>query len=136
MDNLKLELNHTYLLRYGCTDTLHSVTILMITEKAYKVRWNGSETESWELKRRMNADYSLSEDITDYLAPKPEDFKFEITYKDIDLKWHPYFLETQNCKVCGGIGEIPDDKTTSCRKMCPACNGSGKETKRTDILFD
>ena len=136
MDDLKLELNHTYLLRYGCSDTVHSVTVLMVTEKAYKVRWNTGGAESWELKRRINADYSLVEDISDYLAPKPEDFKFEITYKDVDLKWHPYFLVEENCPVCGGSGQVPDTSTTSCKKTCPACNGSGKASKRVDILFE
>ena len=136
MDDLKLELNHTYLLRYGCSDTVSSVTILMITDKAYKVRWNGGGSETWELKRRINADYSLVEDISDYLIPKQEDFKFEITYKDVDVKWHPYFLVEENCSLCGGSGQVPDTSTTSCKKTCPACNGSGKASKRVDILFE
>jgi DnaJ-class molecular chaperone len=136
MDELKLDLNHTYLLRYGCSDTVSSITILMITDKAYKVRWNGSGAETWELKRRIYADYSLVEDISDYLIPKQEDFKFEITYKDVNVKCHPYFLETENCKVCGGSGQVANFESTAGTKMCPACNGSGKQSKRIDILFE
>jgi len=137
MDDLKLELNHTYLLRYGCTDTVSSVTILMITEKTYKVRWNGGGTESWELKRRMYSDYTLVEDISDYLAPKPEDFKFEITYKDVvEVKCHPYFVETEACPFCGGSGQIPDDKTTAGTKTCMVCGGTGIKIKKTQIFFE
>lgn len=136
MEDLKLTLNHTYLLRYGYQDTLSSITVLMITDKAYKVRWNGSGTETWEQKRLLYNNYTVIEDISDFLAAKPEDFKFEITYKDVDVKVHPYFLETENCKTCGGSGQVPDFTTTSCWKMCPACNGSGKQSKRVDILFE
>jgi hypothetical protein len=135
MDDLNLLENHTYLLRYGCSDTVHSVTILMVTDKAYKIQWNGGGI-SWELKRRIYSDYTLVEDISDYLAPKPEDFKFEITYKDVDVKCHPYFLQTENCKVCGGTGQVPNFESTAGTKMCPACNGSCKESKRIDILFE
>ena len=130
MDDLKLVLNHTYLLRYGCTDTVSSVTILMITNEAYKIRWNGSGSETWELKRRVYADYSLVEDISDYLTPKQEDFKFDITYKDVNVKWHPYFLVEETCKICGGSGY------TSVYKTCSACNGTGNESKRVNILFE
>ena len=83
MEDLKLEVNHTYLLRYGCTDTVSSVTVLMITDKAYKVRWNGSGTETWEIKRRMYSDYSLLEDISDFVACNPDEkqpIKFEIHF--------------------------------------------------------
>jgi hypothetical protein len=136
MEDLNLLLNHTYLLRYGYQDSLYSVTVLMITDKAYKVRWNGSGSETWELKRLLYGNYSLVEDISDFVAPKPEDFKFEIQYKDVDVKLRPYFLQTENCKVCGGSGQVQCFETTAGTKTCPACNGSGKESKRIDILFE
>jgi hypothetical protein len=136
MDDLKLDLNHTYLLRYGCTDTVSSVTILMITNEAYKIRWNGSGAETWELKRRVYADYSLVEDISDYLIPKPEDFKFDITYRDVVVKWHPYFLIEETCKICNGSGEVHNEHTTSCYKICFDCSGTGKQQKKVKILFE
>lgn len=83
MDDLKLEVNHTYLLRYGCTDTLSSVTVLMITDKAYKVRWNGSGAESWELKIRIYSDYSLVEDISDFLAPRSKTSSILLTNRKL-----------------------------------------------------
>ena len=70
MDELKLELNHTYLLRCGgSSDTVHSAKILMVTDKAYKICWNGGG-ESWDLKRRIYTDYTLVEDISDFVASK------------------------------------------------------------------
>ena len=136
MEDLKLELNHTYLLRYGCTDTVHSITVLMITDKAYKIRWNCNGTESWELKRLLYGNYTMVEDISDFVVTKSDDLKFDITYKVNEVKWHPYFLVEENCKVCGGERQIHDEHTTSAYKTCPACNGSGKESKRVDILFE
>jgi hypothetical protein len=135
MEELKLELNHTYLLRYGCTDTLSSITVLMITDKAYKVRWNGSGSECWELKRRMSADYTLVEDISDFLASKPEDLKFDITYKVVDMAQPKYFMVEEQCPICGGTGQVPNTEMTACYKTCPACNGSGKKSKRVDIFY-
>lgn len=53
-----LEENHTYLVRYVSSHhsslsstTLSSITILMVTEKAYNIRWNNSmgTTTTWEL---------------------------------------------------------------------------------------
>jgi hypothetical protein len=108
----------------------------MITDKAYKVRWNGSGAETWELKRRIYSDYSLVEDISDFVASKPENLKFDIIYKDVDVKWHPYFLVEENCKVCGGSGQVANFESTAGTKICPACNGSGKASKRVDLLFD
>ena len=108
----------------------------MITDKAYKVRWNGSGSETWELKRRIYSDYSMVEDISDFVAPKPEDLKFDITYKDVDVKWHPYFLETEICTMCGGSGQIPDDKSTAGTKLCMSCGGCGHKTKKVELFFD
>ena len=142
MDDLILELNHTYLLRYGCTDTVSSITILMITDKAYKVRWNGSGAETWELKRRIYSDYSLVEDISDFVVNKLDEKKFEpdrdfrFYYKYDTGKYHPYFLVEEKCPICGGSGQVHDEHTTSCYKICPACSGSGKASKRVDLLFD
>ena len=143
MDDLKLEVNHTYLLRYGCTDTLSSVTVLMITDKAYKVRWNGSGSETWEIKRRMYSDYSLVEDISDFVASNPEEkqsikenpFNWSyFTYSDIP-KCQPYFLVEEQCPTCGGTGTVHDTHTTSSYITCPDCNGSKKKSKKVEIYF-
>ena len=126
MEELKLELNHTYLIRYGCTDTLSSVTVLMITDKAYKIRWNGSGSECWELKRRMDADYSLVEDISDFVVEPEKTFK-------IDYPLY-YFQVTESCGLCYGSGQIPDTSSTAGKKTCTLCGGSGKTMKNIDIF--
>lgn len=144
MDDLKLEVNHTYLLRYGCTDTVSSVTVLMITDKAYKIRWNGSGSETWEVRRRMYSDYSLLEDISDFVASQPEEkqpikenpFNWSNYLSPfLDVNFHPYFLVEEQCPTCGGIGTIPDTHTTSSRITCPDCNGSKKKSKKVEIHF-
>jgi hypothetical protein len=118
MEELKLEVNHTYLLRYGCTDTLSSITILVITDKAYKVRWNGSGSESWELKRRMNSDYTLVEDISDFIVNERIE-EFKQNYLNVSTKLVP-------CPACGGTGEIQDFSGTSTtgKNICTRCWGS------------
>jgi len=114
MEELNLELNHTYLLRYGCTDTLHSITVLLISDKAYKVRWNGSGAECWELKRRMDSDYTLVEDISDFVAneQKEQPLVYNITTTLVQ------------CPSCGGTGNVQDFGNTSGTKLCPRCLGS------------
>jgi len=130
MEDLKLELNHTYLLRYGCTDTLHSVTVLLISDKAYNIRWNGSGAECWELKRRMNSDYTLVEDISDFVVGK---YDFKITYVDTKLPLY-YFQVTEDCGLCYGTGQIPDTSSTAGKKTCTLCGGSGKSIKTVDVF--
>jgi len=127
MEELNLELNHTYLLRYGCTDTLSSVTVLMITDKAYKIRWNGSGSECWELKRRMDSDYTLTEDISDFVAVGTE--------KTIKIDYPLYYFQvTESCANCGGSGQIQDFQSTAGTKLCPVCNGGGRVTKDINIF--
>lgn len=128
MEELKLELNHTYLIRYGCTDTLSSVTVLMITDKAYLIRWNGSGSECYELKRRMDADYTVVEDISDFVVEKPATGNYKIEYPLY------YFQVTESCGLCYGSGQIPDTSSTAGKKTCTLCGGSGKSIKNIDIF--
>ena len=119
MEELNLTQGHTYLLRYGCTDTLSKIKVLSITDKAYQVKWQ-SGTITWELKRRMDSDYSLVEDISDFpVYSEGEPLKFEV-------KW------TQ-CHVCKGFGTVPDNGTTSGTKLCPLCMGSKMVPVTTEI---
>jgi hypothetical protein len=118
MEDLNLQANHTYLLRYGSSDTLHSITVLLITDKAYKIRWNGSGSETWELKRRINCDYSLTEDISDFVVNEQiKDFKEN--YFNVNTKLVP-------CPACGGTGETQDFTGTSTtgKNICTRCWGS------------
>jgi len=111
MTELNLELNHTYLLQFGSSDAISSVTILIVTDKAYYVRWNrGHESnDTWELKSKMYRNYIIIEDISDVM-------------KDIKFKT----LNVTNCPECLGKGWFPDDQTTGGRKTCTNCWGNGK----------
>lgn len=109
----KLELNHTYLLQFGSGDILSSVTILMITDKAYHIQWNrGMESNTtWEQKRVFNRNYTMVEDISDFVI------RDKINTENPKIK-----LIT--CPICHGIGTIPDEKSTGGTTSCPLCHGS------------
>jgi hypothetical protein len=117
MEELNLTQGHTYLIRYGGTETLHEIKVLTITEKAYQIRWQ-SGTITWEMKRRMDSDYTLLEDISDFpifvegttITTTGEPLKF-------DIKW-------SQCHVCKGFGTVPDPGSTTGNKLCPLCFGS------------
>jgi hypothetical protein len=145
----ELQLNHTYLIRYGSnTDMLNSVTVLMITDKAYQLRYNidQNSSSSWMQKDYFERNYTVVEDISEFLIKikmgdlkfdNPEDLKFNITYHVNDkLIFNPHFLVEEICPICSGSGQVRDCSSTSAWKPCSACNGSGKKTKRVDILFD
>jgi hypothetical protein len=115
MEELNLELNHTYLLRYGTGYTISSATVLMITDKAYRLRWNNglNSTDTWELKSYLGSYYSIIEDVSDFVIDKQEEGKI--------LK-----VETQlvQCYVCKGMGTVPNQDSTAGTKICPLCYGS------------
>ena len=137
MKELQLELNHTYLLRYGSnTDMLNSVTVLMITGKAYNLRYNTglNSTSSWMQIDYFNRNYTIIEDISDFVASKPEDLKFDITYKVVE-PINPYFIVEEICGNCGGTGQVSNTELTSCYKTCPVCNGSGKQSKTVTLVL-
>lgn len=123
MGELNLELDHTYLLQYGVSDTVSSATVLIISDKAYRIRWNRSteSNDTWELKERFSRSYSIVEDITDIMK------KTEINMIFSEPK--PPHLETKmiQCNYCNGLGNIPDSRSSSGTGTCPKCMGA-KET--------
>jgi hypothetical protein len=118
MEDLKLELNHTYLLQFGNSDVVSSVTVLVITDKAYYLRWNRglNGNDTWELKSKMYYSYNIVEDISDYM--KSEELKESKTLL-CETTW-------KDCPECQGSGWLPDDQTTGGRKICTCCWGSKK----------
>ncbi len=106
----ELELNHTYLLQFGSGDHLSSVTILMVTDKAYYIQWNNGMNNTWEQKKVFNRNYSMVEDISNFIIKKSD-----ITHVKTKFK---------TCPICHGFGHIPDDKSTAGSITCPLCHGS------------
>jgi hypothetical protein len=144
MDLKFLKENHTYLIKSSYTsDSVKSITVLFISEKAYKVRWNNdcNNYTEWTLRSSLDSNYSFVEDITDIVGNKSDekDFKidkdFNFFYNNSEIKWHPHFFVEETCETCGGEKKIPDSQTTSCYKTCPACNGTGKQPKKVDIFL-
>lgn len=136
MEELDLKPGHIYLLRYGCGDTVHEVKVLLVTDKAYQLKWQ-SGTISWEMKRRMDSDYSVVEDITRLASDISYDWiKANLPeFKGIPLKF-PSFYVDEICPTCGGTGQVQSFETTAGTKTCPTCNGSGKKSKKITLSFD
>lgn len=104
----------TYLLKYIGVENLLSATILVVTNKAYHIRWNlglGSE-DKWIEKEVITEKYSVIEDISDVVTSKDEkDLKSRINYVQ--------------CYVCKGTGSVMDTSSnTGGKKTCPACFGN------------
>lgn len=122
----ELQLNHTYLLKYKFSNTLSSITILLITGKAYHIRWNrGIEsTDTWEEKEHLHGEYTLVEDVSDYMKT----IEFNNIINKISVE-----TELENCPSCNGTGYIEDNTITSGVKICPQCLGSKLVTKVVKI---
>src|ERR1035437_4595577 len=128
--------NHTYLVKkWYSTNEVRSITALLITNEAYKVKWNDGDYISWLLKEEFNDDYKIIEDITVILNDKPEKPQYNI-------KNNPYFMIDEQCSVCNGSGTLPNNQIqedislpATGVKTCYACTGTGKKSKRVDIFF-
>lgn len=108
-----LQKGHTYLLlrNHG---SVFAAKILLITDKAYHIHWD-SGNKTWELKDDLYIQYSLIEDISDFVASEKKDVE-------------PVVLEAKTelvqCYICHGMGTIPEPNSTAGKKTCPACNGA------------
>jgi hypothetical protein len=138
-DLMNLKEGNTYLIKpIYSGGNVKSITILTVTNEAYKIKWNDHNQFSWEIKSKLDADNHFIEDITTTIAKEIENFKRE-HIKDFnccDINYRPYFLKTEPCSNCGGIGHVVNFQTTAGTITCPVCNGSGKQSKRIDILFE
>lgn len=119
MLELNLELNHTYLMQYGRGYSISSATILMITDKAYRIRWNNglNSTDTWELKTYMDSQYSIVEDVSDFMESEKINKFNEILHSKIQWK---------TCPNCNGKGTLIDTSSTAGSKICIECSGTGK----------
>jgi hypothetical protein len=108
--------------------------VLLATDKAYQLKWQGGTT-SWEMKRRMDSDYSIVEDITMIANDLSFDWLKDniLDFKGIKL---PHFFIDEMCDNCGGTGKVDNTEITSCYKTCPVCNGSGRKSKKVTLSFD
>lgn len=115
----ELQLNHTYLIQFGVSDTIASITPILITDKAYHIRWNnGDYDEKWDLKKVFHRNWNIVEDISDFITtPIPS----EKTKPENVLLFE---TELTQCYVCHGEGTVPDPKSTAGKTTCPYCLGA------------
>jgi hypothetical protein len=119
MDIQNLEVDHTYLLKLGSGGILTSVTILLISETAYHVRWNTgiSSNDTWEHKDPFHTRWTVIEDVSKLVDFDGMGIKIArpITMTSTKLI---------NCHICHGLGTVRDTKSTAGTMTCPACNGA------------
>ena len=126
MEYLNLKLNHTYLLKYSSSDIVSSVTILLVTKKAYFLRWNhGLNTNDvWNLKKEIYKYYSIIEDITNLIE----------TSNLFEKQNNTFNADLVDCHVCNGSGYIPDIQIPSIKIMCPLCLGGKISTPKKELI--
>lgn len=130
----ELQLNHTYLFKYRFEDSLYSATILVITGKAYHIRWNTgmNSSQTWEDKEVFHNKYKVVEDISDF-TQNTEKFNPEELHKNYNQKFLEVKTEWVMCHVCKGFGTVYDPNSSVMSKTCPLCNGSKQIPKVTQI---
>ena len=103
-----LKINRTYLIKTMSGKTLFSITILLITETSYYLRWNNglNSNNTWNIKNDMCYEFILVEDITNFIMDNSS--------KEIFI----------NCIHCNGMGIVLDNYSTSGSKICPYCYGT------------
>jgi hypothetical protein len=129
MNNLKE--SSTYLIRFGSSDTIHSITILIATEKAYFIRWNrGIESQdTWELKSILEKNYLMVEDITEKM-----NCDYAKIPKNLNLLKPTFQTSKEICPICHGMGTVPDTSSTAGRISCPLCQGNKLITTKIEGL--
>lgn len=129
---MEIQLNHTYLLRYKFLDSLSSVTILNITDKAYNLRWNrGLESyDTWETKEHIHDNYKVIEDISDFVQNNTISNQ---TTTDYNVSPHNVKIKWIQCPNCGGSGSVPDNQSTAGCILCPVCSGTGTIAEAIEI---
>lgn len=120
--------NHTYLLKYKYDESLYSATILLITAKAYHIRWNNGLTTSqtWLDKENFHSKYRLVEDISDFLVEKLDCEQLNNNNWKVNTMW-------ESCPICNGFGTLPETNTTVGSRICSLCNGNKLIPKITQI---
>lgn len=123
----KLAQGNTYLVRYGSSGSVSQITVLMVTDKAYQLKYESGST-GWVLKHDFERDYSIIENITDFTIKEiQKNFDGTFTFTE------SVAAEYETCPVCHGTGSVPNSQTTAAFVTCPLCQGNRRVVKRTEV---
>jgi RecJ-like exonuclease len=112
-NNPELVKGHEYILKRTTYDPFY-ILVLDVTEKTYHFKYENGNT-FWVEKDYYSKTYTFVEDITSFKIQKNVKAFME--------------QEFENCGMCNGTGEIPDDGSTSGTRTCMVCGGSGQVMK-------
>ncbi len=127
-----LKESNTYLVEKKYSNVVDCITILIITKKAYQIRWNTSESPiTWEFKENFNNKYFLIENITEKMTNKLDYTKLNLDFTKLNTG--PTSIQYKQCPICQGIGTLPSSNTTTGTKICPQCFGSKQTIEKVEI---
>lgn len=106
---------HSYLVHKHLrqTESVEEVKILLCSEKAYKLKFLGHNTE-WKSKSVFEKDYDVVEDITELIN----------LHVVSPINYVPQ-THTTICPHCNGSGRL----SLTVLSFCPHCNGLGFITR-------
>jgi DnaJ-class molecular chaperone len=121
---------NTYLVEKKYSNTVESVTVLVVTKKAYQLKWNsGNNPITWEYKRDFNNNYFLVENITKKLQQTLGEVKSTTANKLSETK-----TKYKTCEICRGMGTVPDPKSTAGTAPCPRCLGAKMIPETIEVI--
>ena len=117
---IEFEENKVYLIKYF--SVVQEVFVEKITDTAYKLRKQRSDG-TWYIEWILKPSFKINNTILEYLytlqtPPSLENKKNQIIVKNEDL--------TKECPICFGDKHIYDPNSTTCKRTCPKCNGTGR----------
>jgi hypothetical protein len=114
-ENIILKEGNTYLI--NAYSVIYEAYVDKITKTSYKFiieRTDGTWCIDWVSKERFENNHKILES----LGKREKPLLTQISINDNTIK-------TTKCPICNGDGEIPDEKNTIGKKICPKCWGSG-----------
>lgn len=122
---IEIKQGNTYLVKSNdiWDEEIKSVTILLITDTSYQIRWNNNKNNIilWETKKEF-IKYTIIEDISKIVIEFPKSLEPQLCNCDSENFKSTSVFET--CVSCNGTGEVLCTNTTAGRLTCPTCCGS------------
>ena len=127
MEEENLVQGNTYLIKYGISGSVSQITVLIVTGKAYQLKYE-TGTTGWIEKREFEHDYRIIENISDFMV-KEQQKNFDDTITATEY----IATEYETCPICHGTGIVMNGQTTAAFITCPLCQGNKRVVKRTEV---